>query len=121
LELAMRLARALRHFWGAKISSGDVHAATYAKGIGPPNRSQVEYRPIQDKVLRTLHSIHKGFEVEMVRKLGDGQDITLEVDEVIKQPAGVNREWEMAANLIDNAPNPAMNRPPSGFVLRLAG
>ncbi|KAF4947863.1 hypothetical protein FSARC_13866 [Fusarium sarcochroum] len=89
--------------------------------IGPPNRSQVGSRPIQDKILRTLHSIHKGFEVEMVRKLGDGQDMTLEVDEVIKQPAGVNREWEMAANLIDNAPKPTMNRPPSGFVLRLAG
>ncbi|KAJ3542274.1 hypothetical protein NM208_g4189 [Fusarium decemcellulare] len=75
------------------------------------------------KILRTVYSIHGGSEVEMddeiVRELRNGQDMTLEIDEVIRQTMGVNREREMAADLIDDAPKPAMSRPPSGFVLRL--
>ncbi|KAH6874145.1 CP2 transcription factor-domain-containing protein [Thelonectria olida] len=75
------------------------------------------------RILRTVHSIHGGLEVEMdddiVRELRNGQDMTLEIDEVVKQPAGVKREWEMAADSIGDAPNPAMDKPTSGFVLRL--
>ncbi|KAM5354937.1 hypothetical protein ACJ41O_001583 [Fusarium nematophilum] len=75
------------------------------------------------KILRTIHSIHGGLEVEMdddiVRELRDGQDMALEIEEVVKQTAGVRREWGMAVESIDDAPEPTTDKPTGEFVLRL--
>ncbi|KAJ3453277.1 hypothetical protein MRS44_017524 [Fusarium solani] len=75
------------------------------------------------KILRTVHSVHGGLEVEVdddvVQELRDGQDMTLEIEEVVEQTAGVRREWEMAVDSIDDAPEPITDRLTGEFVLRL--
>jgi hypothetical protein len=75
------------------------------------------------KILRTVHSVHGGLEVEVdddvVQELRDGQDMTLEIEEVVEQTAGVRREWEMAVDSIDDAPEPTTDRLTGEFVLRL--
>ncbi|KHO01054.1 CP2 transcription factor [Metarhizium album ARSEF 1941] len=75
------------------------------------------------KVLRAIHAIQGGVEVEMdddvIRELKEGQDMQLEIEEVIEQPTETKREWKMSmdetgADADDVAP------PAKGFVLRLA-
>ncbi|KAF4980942.1 hypothetical protein FZEAL_3162 [Fusarium zealandicum] len=74
------------------------------------------------RILRTIHSIHDGLEVEMdddvVRELKEGQDMTLEIEEVVGQPA-VKREWEMAIDSTEDSPASTDNKTTSGFILRL--
>ncbi|KID92482.1 CP2 transcription factor [Metarhizium guizhouense ARSEF 977] len=74
------------------------------------------------KVLRSLRVIQGGLEVEMdddvIRELREGQDMRLEIEEVIEQSTQTKREWEMSldetgADSDDVAPLA------KGFVLRL--
>ncbi|KAJ4255010.1 hypothetical protein NW762_009814 [Fusarium torreyae] len=74
------------------------------------------------RILRTIHSIQNGLEVEMdddvVQELKEGQDMTLEIQEVTGQSA-VKREWEMAVDPTEDISEPN-DKATSGFVLRLA-
>ncbi|TWU78142.1 hypothetical protein ED733_007470 [Metarhizium rileyi] len=74
------------------------------------------------KILRSIHVIQEGLEIEMdddvIRELKEGQDMRLEIEEVIEQQTQTKREWEMSIDEIgtdgdDVAP------PAKGFVLRL--
>ncbi|KAF5259417.1 hypothetical protein FOXYS1_9960, partial [Fusarium oxysporum] len=72
------------------------------------------------RILRTIHSIQNGLEVEMdddvVQELKEGQDMTLEIQEVTG-PA-VKREWEMAVDTTEDITE-SNDKATSGFVLRL--
>jgi hypothetical protein len=73
------------------------------------------------RILRTIHSIQNGLEVEMdddvIQELKEGQDMTLEIQEVTGQSA-IKREWEMAVDPVENVTEPT-DKSQSGFVLRL--
>lgn len=51
------------------------------------------------KVLRTVHVLERGLEVEMdddvIRELGEGQDMTLEIHEIPSDGPPTKREWDM--------------------------
>lgn len=53
------------------------------------------------KILRTLHVLDRGLQVEMdddvIRELAEGQDLLMEVSEVHNSP--LKREWEMAVDV----------------------
>lgn len=70
-------------------------------------------------IRRTVHAIHRGLEVELdddvVRELKEGQDMILEVEELVK-PA--KREWEMAVDANDTTDETLPSS--GGYVLRLA-
>ena len=77
-------------------------------------------------ILRTTHVVHDGLEVEVdddvLRELKEGQDMKLEVEEIVEPAPAAKREWEMAVD----ASNQGMAAPPvpspsakSGVVLRL--
>ncbi|KAH0599228.1 hypothetical protein MHUMG1_03345 [Metarhizium humberi] len=74
------------------------------------------------KVLRSLRVIQGGLEVEMdddvIRELREGQDMRLEIEEVIEQSTRTKREWEM---LLDETGADSDDVAPlaKGFVLRL--
>ncbi|EXV06286.1 CP2 transcription factor [Metarhizium robertsii] len=74
------------------------------------------------KVLRSLRVIQGGLEVEMdddvIRELREGQDMRLEIEEVIEQSTQTKREWEM---LLDETGADGDDVAPlaKGFVLRL--
>jgi hypothetical protein len=72
------------------------------------------------KISRTVHALHNGLEVEMdddvVRELREGQDMTLEIEEVVDQP--LKREWEMSVDAADESPELSAS-PISHLVLRL--
>ncbi|KID78491.1 CP2 transcription factor, partial [Metarhizium brunneum ARSEF 3297] len=74
------------------------------------------------KVLRSLRVIQGGLEVEMdddvIRELREGQDMRLEIEEVIEQSSQTKREWEM---LLDETGADGDDVAPfaKGFVLRL--
>lgn len=55
------------------------------------------------RILRTLHVLDRGLEVEMdddvIRELSEGQDLIMEITEVQNQPPSqVKREWEMSVD-----------------------
>jgi len=54
------------------------------------------------KILRTLHVLDRGLEVEMdddvIRELAEGQDLIMEITEVQTSPQ-LKREWEMAVDI----------------------
>lgn len=56
------------------------------------------------KILRTLHVLDRGLEVEMdddvIRELAEGQDLIMEIAEAQQQTAEVKREWEMAIDVV---------------------
>ncbi|KAK2612092.1 hypothetical protein QQS21_001821 [Conoideocrella luteorostrata] len=73
------------------------------------------------KIMRSIHVIQGGLEIEMdddvIRELKEGQDMRLEVEEVIEPPTRIKREWEMAVD--DLGPDSDGSAPPAGgFVLR---
>jgi hypothetical protein len=74
------------------------------------------------KVVRSIHAIPGGLEIEMdddvIRELKEGQDMRLEIEEVIEPPVQTKREWEMS---IDETGNDSdeVAPPAKGFVLRL--
>ena len=69
------------------------------------NRIAAKWDIDPSRILRTIHSIQNGLEVEMdddvVQELKEGQDMTLEIQEVTG-PA-VKREWEMAVDATEPA------------------
>ncbi|KAM5352087.1 hypothetical protein ACJ41O_004810 [Fusarium nematophilum] len=75
------------------------------------------------QIHRTIHSIQNGLEVEMdddvLQELKEGQDMTLEIEEVAGQPASVKREWEMAVDSTEDSPDSTNDKATTGFVLRL--
>jgi hypothetical protein len=85
------------------------------------NRIAAKWGIDSSRILRTIHSIQNGLEVEMdddvVQELKEGQDMTLEIQEVTGQSA-IKREWEMAVDPVENITEPNDNSQ-SGFVLRL--
>ncbi|KAJ3514316.1 hypothetical protein NM208_g15076 [Fusarium decemcellulare] len=86
------------------------------------NRIAAKWGLDSSQILRTIHSIHNGLEVEMdddvVRELKEGQDMTLEVEEV-GQSAAVKREWEMAVDSAEEGALPPSDKTTSGLILRL--
>jgi hypothetical protein len=73
------------------------------------------------KVLRTLHILPHGLEVEVdddvIREMAEGQDIILEIAQV---SAPIKREWEMSDIAVDGDPVPSQSVvESSGFELRL--
>ncbi|KAL2694561.1 hypothetical protein Neosp_001146 [[Neocosmospora] mangrovei] len=87
------------------------------------NRIAAKWGFDSSQILRTIHTIQNGLEVEMdddvVRELKEGQDMTLEIEEVIGQPGAVKREWEMAVDSADNSPDSSNDKATSGYILRL--
>lgn len=85
------------------------------------NRIAAKWGIDSSRILRTIHSIQNGLEVEMdddvVKELKEGQDMILEIQEVTGQPA-VKKEWEMAVDPTEGISEPN-NKATSGFVLRL--
>lgn len=75
------------------------------------------------RILRTLHVLDRGLEVEMdddvIRELAEGQDLVLEILSVKGQPTPVKREWEMAIDDNDQAPSPQNVASTEGYELRL--
>lgn len=69
-------------------------------------------------IVRTIHATTTGIEVEMdddvIQQLKEGQDMQLEIEDVVEQPA-LKREWEMS---IDDGPE-ASSSMSAGLVLRL--
>ncbi|KAL7932453.1 CP2 transcription factor domain-containing protein [Trichoderma chlorosporum] len=69
-------------------------------------------------IVRTIHVTKTGFEIEMdddfVQELREGQDMQLEIEDVVEQPA-IKRDWEMS---IDDGPEAAAPMP-AGLALRL--
>jgi hypothetical protein len=76
------------------------------------------------KILRPIHSIQNGLDVEMddddIQKLREGQDMVLEIEEVAGEPADVKQEWGMAVDPMDDLTEPPANPQVGGYVLRLA-
>jgi hypothetical protein len=76
------------------------------------------------KVVRTVHVLQRGLEVEMdddvIQELGEGQDMILTVAEVNSAPS-VKRDWEMVVDAISEGESsvspPAM--PQTGYELKL--
>jgi len=61
------------------------------------------------KVLRTLHVLERGLQVEMdddvIRELSEGQDLILEIVHVENQPQPLKREWEMSIDVAVDSDN----------------
>ncbi|GAO19926.1 hypothetical protein UVI_02062870 [Ustilaginoidea virens] len=77
------------------------------------------------KVFRSIHVVEGGLEVEMdddvVGELREGQDMRLEVEEAVEQPAPTKREWEMALDESGRDSDGDGSAPPArGFVLRFS-
>lgn len=75
------------------------------------------------KVLRSIHVLQGGgLEIEMdddvIRELKEGQDMRLEIEEVVEPPTQTKREWEMSIDeTITDSDDVAP--PAKGYVLRL--
>ncbi|KAB5533624.1 CP2 transcription factor [Coniochaeta sp. 2T2.1] len=89
-------------------------------------RIAAKWRFDASKVTRTVHVLQRGLEVEMdddvIRELGEGQDMTLEIHEIKPDGPPTKREWDMtdAPGEPDVAASPkATTAPQSGFELRL--
>ncbi|KAK4664896.1 uncharacterized protein QC763_508610 [Podospora pseudopauciseta] len=87
-------------------------------------RLSVKYNFDVGRVIRTVHVLPRGIEVEMdddvIREIPEGQDMTLEVIET--GGSGVKREWEMAVDAPGESdmPSPSNNTAPQrGYELRL--
>lgn len=69
------------------------------------------------RVIRIVHATKIGIEVEVdddvVQELKEGQDMQLEIEEVVEQP-NMKREWEMS---VDDAPEASPST--TGLILRL--
>ncbi|KAL7951230.1 CP2 transcription factor domain-containing protein [Trichoderma barbatum] len=69
-------------------------------------------------IVRTIHVTKAGIEVEMdddvVQELREGQDMLLEIEDVVEQP-NMKRDWEMS---IDDGPEVSSTMP-TGLALRL--
>ncbi|UKZ49601.1 hypothetical protein TrVGV298_003848 [Trichoderma virens] len=69
-------------------------------------------------IVRTIHVTKTGIEVEMdddvVQELREGQDMQLEIEDVVEQPS-IKRDWEMS---IDDGPEVPTSIP-TGLALRL--
>jgi hypothetical protein len=78
------------------------------------------------KVARTVHVLQRGLEIEMdddvIRELGEGQDMTLEIHQVAGAGPTSKREWAMTLDAPGESdpPSPkAPGAPQSGIELRL--
>ncbi|KAH8178482.1 CP2 transcription factor domain-containing protein [Sarocladium implicatum] len=75
------------------------------------------------RVLRTVRVLQSGLEVivdeDVVRELKEGQDMTLEVEDVVEPPFPARREWEMAVEGTEEGATKEPTPPPNGLVLRL--
>ena len=75
------------------------------------------------RILRTVHVLHSGLEVivdeDVVRELKEGQDMTLEVEDIVEPSIPTKREWEMAVDGTEEGATKEPTPPPSGLVLRL--
>jgi hypothetical protein len=78
------------------------------------------------KILRTTHMVHDGLEVELdddvVQELREGQDMKLDIRQVIESAQPAKREWEMTADSTDEETNKSPAQGPqtkTGIVLRL--
>ncbi|KAF5543406.1 transcription factor BOM [Fusarium mexicanum] len=104
--------------------SSDYHRAIYLMQRSLQelnNRIAAKWGIDPARILRTIHSIQNGLEVEMdddvVQELKEGQDMTLEIQEVTG-PA-VKREWEMAVDATEDIAE-SNDKVTSGFVLRFS-
>lgn len=74
------------------------------------------------QVMRAIHKTRNGLEVELdddvVRELKEGQDMTLEIEEVQQSP-GLKQEWEMAVDSDGSPSTEASDKVAGGFILRL--
>ncbi|PNY26787.1 Grainyhead-like protein 2 [Tolypocladium capitatum] len=74
------------------------------------------------RILRTIHVIQGGLEVEMdddvVRELKEGQDMRLDIEEIATQSPPAKREWEMS---MDGIEDEATAKPDvtTGLILRV--
>ncbi|UPK90285.1 hypothetical protein LCI18_001220 [Fusarium solani-melongenae] len=88
------------------------------------NRIAAKWGFDSSQILRTIHTIQNGLEVEMdddvIQELKEGQDMTLEIEEVIGQPGAVKREWEMAVDSANDSPETSNDKATSGYILRLS-
>jgi hypothetical protein len=54
------------------------------------------------KILRTIHVLESGLEVQLdddvIRELKEGQDMELDIAELVPEPVPAKREWEMAVD-----------------------
>jgi hypothetical protein len=75
------------------------------------------------RVVRTVHVLQSGLEVlvdeDVVRELKEGQDMTLEVEDIVEPSMPAKREWEMAADDTEEGATKEPTPPASGLVLRL--
>lgn len=84
------------------------------------NRIAAKWGLEPSSILRTLHVTDSGLEVSMdndvVQELKEGQDMSLEVEEIAQQPPPTKREWEMS---VDATEETEPQLPTRGLVLRL--
>ncbi|KAL7790317.1 CP2 transcription factor domain-containing protein [Trichoderma ceciliae] len=82
------------------------------------NRIAAKWGLDASRIVRTIHATRTGIEVEMdddvVQELKEGQDMQLEIDDVVEQP-NTKREWEIS---IDDGPE-ASSSMSTGLALRL--
>lgn len=75
------------------------------------------------RVLRTVHVLQSGLEVlvdeDVVRELREGQDMTLEIEEIVEPAMPAKREWDMAVDGTEEGATKEPTPPASGLVLRL--
>lgn len=74
------------------------------------------------RILRTIRVLKGRLEIEMdddmIQELREGQDMQLEIEEIVEQPSPTKREWEMSVDVAeDENDTPASST--SGLVLRL--
>jgi len=87
------------------------------------NSIAVKWNLEPTRILRTLHVLDRGLEVEMdddvVRELAEGQDLIMEITEVQNQ---VKREWDMSVDVVvdnDNSSGTQNVVQTEGYELRL--
>ncbi|CAG8971535.1 hypothetical protein HYALB_00005431 [Hymenoscyphus albidus] len=103
----------------------------YHRAVYLPQRTLKDFRDAiaakwnldPSRILRTLHVLNRGLEVEMdddvIQELSEGQDLDMEVSAIKGQPAPVKREWQMALDDNDQAASPQNAASTEGYELRL--
>lgn len=75
----------------------------------------------ESRIKRTIHKLPSGLEVELdndvVQELREGQDMRLEVEELVEQPG---KEWQMSVDGDEQSDEHQAQQQPAGLVLRLA-
>lgn len=91
------------------------------------NAIAVKWKLEPTKVLRTLHVLDRGLQVEMdddvIRELAEGQDLIMEIAEVHNtRSSQTKREWDMAVDVVVDSDNPSGTQTvvqSEGYELRL--